>query len=378
MKKQLNYQPKSDLVIPLYLKSIITGLLLLVIIPSYAEDCSCTMGKDCIEKKKSVTFSYSVSASDKLYLSNQYGDVKVSFWDKNEVKVDVVVIANASSIERAANYLSTVDIQGKKENGIVSIKTIRDECSYNNNVNRWKSDDDKEEKNYLRIDYQVFMPKSNPLHLKNSFGNSSIPSFTADLKIEQSYGNFTTENINGSNADVKVSFGKAFIKNMNGGKLFLSYSELNANRIDKVSFTNSFGKVDLKELGECQAKLSYCKGIIEKITESAKIKMEFSSSLKIEEVGKNVKELEIYANYSPVLLNLDEINTYEFDIKTSYGSFDYPSEKQISFTRNSQDEARRDNNYTYSSSKSFAGKIGKGTPTTKITVNSTFSSVKFR
>jgi hypothetical protein len=376
MKKQKNYQPKSDLVIPL----LQTALLLLVINTlSFAKDnreCGC-VGIDCIEKRKNVFFSYSVSSTDKVYLNNQFGDIKVSFWDKNEVKVDVVVIANANSAERAANYLGTVDIQGRKENGTVSIKTIRDECNYNYNVNRWDNDT-KEEKNYLRIDYQVFMPKSNSLTLKNSFGNSSIPTFTADLKIEQSYGNLTAENISNSASDVKVSFGKAYLKNMKGSKLNVSYGELHADRVDVDYLNNSFGRINIKELGETQAKLSYSKGIIEKITESVKLKLEFSGSLRIENVGKNVKELEINSSYSPISLNMDELAVYEFDVKTSYGSFNYPSGKSVSFSRNSEDEAHRDSRYSYNSSKAYAGRVGKGNPTTRVIINSTFSDVSFR
>jgi hypothetical protein len=131
-------------------------------------------------------------------------------------------------------------------------------------------------------------------------------------------------------------------------------------------------------LGETQAKLSYSKGIIEKITGSAKLKLEFSGSLKIENVSKNVKELEINASYSPIYLNLDELAAYEFDVKTSYGYFDYPKEKGVSFSRNSEDEARRDNHYSYSTSKAYAGKVGKGNATAKVIINSTFSNVSFR
>jgi hypothetical protein len=375
MKKQTNYQSKSEKIQnrQKFLTFSILALPLLFVINTQAfandpTDCIC-VGKDCIEKRKNVSFSYSVSSADKVSLNNQFGDVKVNFWDKNEVKVDVVVIANANSAERAVNYLSTVDIQGKKENGVVSVKTIREECNYTYNVNRWDNDN-KEDKNYLRVDYQVFMPKTNALNLKNSFGNSTIPTFTADLRIEQSYGNITAENINSATSDVKVSFGKAFLKTMKGSKLSVSYGELHADRIDVDYLNNSFGKINVKELGETQAKLSYSKGIIEKITGSAKLKLEFSGSLKIENVSN--------ASYSPIYLNLDELAAYEFDVKTSYGYFDYPKEKGVSFSRNSEDEARRDNHYSYSTSKAYAGKVGKGNATAKVIINSTFSNVSFR
>ncbi|MFN3852542.1 MAG: hypothetical protein ACK4NY_24135 [Spirosomataceae bacterium] len=336
-------------------------------------------GKECIEKKKSVTFSYSVSPSDKVSLNNQFGDIKVNHWDRNEVKVDVVITALGTSLERAENYMSTVDVQGKKENGVVSIKThiSKEECTYNNNVWRWEKGEGKEDKNCLRIDYQVYMPKSNALALKNSFGNTTIPSFTASLMIDQNYGTLTTEDIRNANADVDVSFGKAIMRNMAGGKLKVSYSQLTADRIDDLEFTNSFGKLYLKEVGAINAKISYSSGTIDKLTKSAKMRLEFSSGLKFGSVARSVKDLEISASYSPVVLAFEN-DTYEFDVKTNHSSFSYPKGETILFSKNSEDEARNDKKYHYNPSKAFAGKIGKGSPTTRVVVNSTFSSVSFK
>src|SRR6218665_2286241 len=80
--------------------------------------------KEWIEKKKNVNLSYPVSSSDKVSLNNQFGDIKVAFWDKKEVKVEVLIVANASSDDRASDFINSVDVVGKKDDGQVSIKTI--------------------------------------------------------------------------------------------------------------------------------------------------------------------------------------------------------------------------------------------------------------
>jgi hypothetical protein len=109
-----------------------------------------------IEKKKNITFSYSITPADKISLENQFGDIKVSFWDKNEVKIEVLVLANAASEERASNFIHMVDVVGKKAEGEVKIKTVidREEGNYKNNTWNWKGGTN--DKNSLKIDFYQF------------------------------------------------------------------------------------------------------------------------------------------------------------------------------------------------------------------------------
>ncbi len=331
-----------------------------------------------IERRKSITFSYAISGSDKISLDNQFGDIKVNFWDKNEVKVEVSILANATSEERAANFISTVDVQGKKADGTVSIKTTidREEGNYNNNTWNWKGGNN--EKNSLTIDYKVFMPKNNILKVKNSFGNTFLPSFTSLLMVNQSYGKLIAEDISNPQSDISLSFSKgSTIRSMIGGKLKASYSGVKMERADDLIFNNSFGDIDIKEVGKLNAKISYSSGMIGTINESSNLKLEFSGGFKLGELGKNVKELNLNASYSPVNLVLNNNISYDFEVKANYGDFSYPNERGISFTTNSETESKKENHH-FNPVKYYTGKIGKGSANCKIVVNGNFSSVKFK
>lgn len=331
-----------------------------------------------IERRKSITFSYAISGSDKISLDNQFGDIKVNFWDKNEVKVEVSILANATSEERAANFISTVDVQGKKADGTVSIKTTidREEGNYNNNTWNWKGGNN--EKNSLTIDYKVFMPKNNILKVKNSFGNTFLPSFTSLLMVNQSYGKLIAEDISNPQSDISLSFSKgSTIRSMTGGKLKASYSGIKMERADDLIFNNSFGDIDIKEVGKLNAKISYSSGMIGTINESSNLKLEFSGGFKLGELGKNVKELNLNASYSPVNLVLNNNISYDFEVKANYGDFSYPNERGISFTTNSETESKKENHH-FNPVKYYTGKIGKGSANCKIVVNGNFSSVKFK
>jgi hypothetical protein len=332
-----------------------------------------------IEKKKNISFSYNVSASDKISLENQFGDIKVSFWNKNEVKVDIVILANATSEERASNFINMVDVVGKKTEGQVIIKTIidREEGNYKNNTWSWKGGND--DKNSLKIDYQVFMPRNNALKVTNSFGNTVLPSFSNVLMVNQSYGKFIAEDITNTQSDINLAFCKgSYIRSMSGGKLKASYSSIKMEKADDFDFNNSFGEIDIKETGKIDAKISYSSGMIGLIRESSNLRLEFSDGFKLGGLGKDVRELDINANYSPVNLTLSDGTAYDFEVKAHYGDFNYPENRGISFERNSEIDAKNSGKYYFNPTKHYIGKIGKGSTACKIIVNSNFSSVRFK
>ena len=365
--------------------SIIRATMVLVCLFIYGKTKANNEPKDqtdtqWVEKKKNVTFSYIVNSTDKISLENQFGDIKVSFWNKNEVKVEVFILANATSDERASNFIQMVDVVGKKIEGQVSIKTIidREEGNYKNNTWNWKGGSD--DKNSLKVDYKVFMPKNNALKVKNSFGNTYLPTFANMLTVHQSYGKLIAEDITNPKSDVHLEFCKgSYIRSMSGGKLKASYSGIKMEKADDFDFNNSFGDIDIKEVGKMDAKISYSSGLIGMISESSNLRLEFSGGFKLGGLGKNVKELDINASYSPVNLTLSDNISYDFEVKANYGDFAYPVNKGVSFTTNSETDAKKNGGqHSFNPTKYYIGKIGKGSTECKIIVNSNFSSVKFK
>src|SRR6476469_8111073 len=71
------------------------------------------------KKTKSYTKSYNLSNSDKVSLSNQFGEMKLNTWDKNEVKVDVTIIGKADEEARAQEILDRISIVDSKEGNTV-------------------------------------------------------------------------------------------------------------------------------------------------------------------------------------------------------------------------------------------------------------------
>ena len=100
------------------------------------------------EKSKSYSKTYPVDGNDKIRLSNQFGKISVTTWDRHEVKVDVQVRAEANSDDDAQKLVDAVQISDSKNGDLVSFKT---------DIERWNWGGNNK-KHKLTIDYTVYMP----------------------------------------------------------------------------------------------------------------------------------------------------------------------------------------------------------------------------
>ena len=71
-----------------------------------------------VEKRKTYSKSYTVGSNEKISLDNSFGEMKLSTWDKNEVKVDITIVAKAATEGKAQEILNKIRIEdGKNSSG---------------------------------------------------------------------------------------------------------------------------------------------------------------------------------------------------------------------------------------------------------------------
>ncbi len=316
-----------------------------------------------IEKRRNIVKIFDVKNQDVLLVDNQFGQVKINLWAKNEIKVEIVVTANAPSDSRAVQYLDAVDIEEKREKNKINLTTVINRSHFGSNV--WSNR--KGEQNYIKIDYTVYMPKENALVVRNKFGNTDIPSFQAPLTVNSLNGTFSAVSLGGSNNMIDVQFGTAHIGKMDEGKLESYYSNVQLDQVTKLLLNNKFGKLTIGDIKDLDADIDYSGVKIGTIRGASNIKLNYSGNFKINELTKSAELVNINAAYSSVTLPAE---TNRFDVTVSYGNFSYPSDN-VNFT---QQPAK---NSAPQKIRQYQGKIGSGSGT-KITVVSKFGDVKFK
>ena len=347
----------------------VATLLLFSVIATLPQVASAAFNPDeseqngLVEKRRNIVKVFDVKKSDALEVDNQFGIVKVNLWSKEEIKIEIVVTANAPSDNRAAEYLSAVSIDEKRAKNIISLTTRIDRSQFGSNG--WNNR--KGDKNFIQIDYTIYMPKENALTVRNKFGNTDIPSFYAPLTVDSKHGNFMATLLENPDNVIDVQFGSARIGKMDGGKLDCQYSNVKVDLAKKVLLSNKFGELTIGDVVNLDAAIDYSGAKIGTIRGTGKIKLNYSGNFKIDELTHSAQNVDIQASYSSIVLPADP---NQFNVSVTYGKFSYPAEN-VNFSMQPDKQGRPDK------MKHYQGKIGSGGGT-KITITSVFGDVKLK
>lgn len=330
-----------------------------------------------VEKRKSIVKIYDVTSRDNLTVENQFGDVKVALWERDEIRVDIVITANAASEDKAQEFLNAVSIAERRSGDQIILKTVIEKgTSFGNKWDNVKkmAYNNNGEKSGIKINYQVSMPKQNALTVRNQFGNTTIPTFRAPLNIVNKFGSFYATDLQGGKYDIDVQFGKADIREMDHGKLNVQYSKLALDKAQILTLVNQFGSMQIGEVGKLNADIGYSGAKIGTVKESCKVNLSFSGGFQIEQLPRTADNVDINASYSSVRLPALQDGDCQFDVTVSYGGFRYPTENsRIMLTTQPGENDRSSSRMT----KKYSGKVGNGSGP-RVRVVSTFGDVSFR
>lgn len=285
-------------------------------------------GDEDVRKQRLINKKYPVTADDKLQIENQFGNVVVSTWDKQEIVVDIEISARASTEERAQEIMNKIDVKDMKDGHTIWFKTKVGEIHNNN----WNKGHNNGERGFY-IDYVIHMPATNRLEIENSFGKTEIPAFKGLVTLTSKFGSLNTGKLD--NVDqIDVEFGRAYISSVTNGKVIFKFNK-----------ESRIGQVD----------------------GSVKITSEFSQNVQFS-VADNIQELSVFESYSGVRMVVDKSLSAQFDVHTSFGHFRNESEFTI-------DERKEDeSDYGPHFDKDYSGRAGDGKA--RIKIKSSFGTVR--
>lgn len=337
-------------------------------------------------RSKTFSKSFSLSQSDKVNLSNQYGSITIKTWDKNEIKVDADIKAYAKTAEEAQKLLDNVSISANKDGDAVSYRTtIADTrgnwgSSIRNGKVLWRRE--------MKIHFTVYMPSANALTASQTYGGITMADFAGPTSLKVQYGNLVAGNLSNSNNYISVQYGKANLENVNAAKIKHQYGggitiatigtlELNAQytsaRIGTIknssTIKHQYGDgVTITNAGTLNVDAQYTSVKIAKLKGDLTTKIQYGK-LNIEEVETGSKMLNVNADYTSVNLGFSPSFQASFDVAVRYGDFRYGSNVKAKRLGEGRD---------YNSSKNYTGEIGKGSGTAKVSIKANYDSVTFR
>jgi hypothetical protein len=298
------------------------------------------------EKVKNYSKSYPADGNDVLQISNTFGKVVVNTWAKKEFKVDVQMKFSADDEDYVNNMIDGSSISDSKVGSTVSFKT-----NLANNNNRRGS-------NHIEVNYTVYMPAGNALDLTNRFGSTVLPDLSGKVTIAISYGSLIAQQLTNSENDIQIRFsqnGPSSIALLNGGKFKLAYGTLKAGTFNNVDVDISFSGLS-----------------IDRLKNTANFKVKYGDGVNVGTVDRSVKNINVNASFSKIKLDFKEAGSFNFDVVNKLGSFNYNDDNIKTTAKTPADEERG-----WSSTKTYKGYIGKNNSDGKITINASFTDVKF-
>ena len=264
-------------------------------------------------KTKSVNKSYNVSSSDKLNIQNSFGSVKITTWDRNEIKVDVDIEVSANTEAFAQRILDRISVTDEKNGKGISFETKMKDIN-----------NSKDEKSTMHINYSISMPSNNPLTVNNQFGSTTIPDFRGEVDLTSKFGSLTTGTLS-SIKSIHVEFGKANLANITSAPVTIKFS----------------------------------KAVISKLSGAVKMNLVFCSSVRLN-LDANLSSLDLKTSYSTVNLKpLGDLSA-SYNISTSFGSFKNTS--NVKFNSDEDDGDNRGPKFDYE----YSGKSGSGSIPVKV------------
>ncbi|QHT68889.1 hypothetical protein GXP67_20665 [Rhodocytophaga rosea] len=327
------------------------------------------------ELSKKISRSFNVSASDKLAIDNRYGKVHINTWDKNEITVNIEILARASSDSRAQEILDMITVDEEKTGGLISFKTRIGKNSGNNNWGK---------KSGYTINYTVSMPKKNPLQVKNMYGDMYLADYSGNGDISLSYGSMKLGRLSGENT-VKLAYGSGSnsIAQLKQGSLDLAYSKLTLEETDKLDLNNSYSDINISRAGNLTMESKY--GSVEigsvnavegssgysgfrigSLADKLDLNLRYCSGFKIGNISPKFNSITLDGNYSSFDLNFAKNASFNFDVDLQYADLQVDKDQVVYKVVEKRN-----------TSSKYEGKYGKSNAQGMVKIASRYGSVKF-
>ncbi|MBB6611321.1 DUF4097 family beta strand repeat protein [Pontibacter sp. Tf4] len=287
------------------------------------------------EKRKTFEKTYKVNSSDILNIENKYGRVHVNTWDKKEIKVKVDMIARAGSENRANDLLNRMQVDEAREGNTIYLKTV-----YEPGRNSGMSSSE--------INYTIYMPESNAITLKNTYGDVYLAALKGKADVTMKYGNLKCDRLANANNALKLTYGSGSCSYINGGTLQLAYFDLNA--ADARSL-NGYSKYSDLTIG--------------RLAEGITMEMKYGS-FRVNNISNSIKNIKLASTYIPIMLNFADNTAFDFDVNVQYGDFKV-NKDLVNITSMEKD-------YT---SADYKGKFGNSSSKAAVSITSKYGDVRF-
>lgn len=187
------------------------------------------------EYSRSTVRSFAYTPGIQVDITNKYGKIQVSNWDKDSVRLIIELRIRAKDREKMERMKQMVEFEftsgqtyiiAKTSIGENSTEVIKDLVdiagSYLSSANS------------VTINYQVFVPAGTNLKINNKFGDVLFDNHAGNVWVNLSYGDIRAGRLNGK-SEIHLSSGDAEIDFSKEGTCYVSYGNLHIRETGRMA-----------------------------------------------------------------------------------------------------------------------------------------------
>ncbi len=328
------------------------NILILLLLTSLSAQAYLPNGK--YKKTKIIEKSYSVNPGTRFKVSNVYGHINISGWNKNIIEVKVSITVSGDDAKAVNEKLREIGIETGANESEVSFTTRTPE----NRSSSWSLFSllfGKKTNLGFEINYEIKVPLHSPVYIRNKYGNIFIDELQGNLDIRAYYGKLEAGELNGNRNQINLNYFSAsqidFIKNAvlkinyttlnidNAYRLDIrsGYSNISIEKVRKMEFDANYGSIKVYDAMLVKGEGNYQTRYFENINS-----LDFDGnygSLKIVNPKNGFDRIRLRCNYSNIKILNENRVPFRLNLYQNYGCFKYD---ELEFIRKEEHGQQRE------------------------------------
>ena len=328
-------------------------------------------------KEKTITKEFSVASDALLKVSNSYGNVHLTTWDKDTVVIEVVIKTNGDDESKVVERLGQIDIDFNNTNAMVNAST---RFSKNKSKSWWKWK--KRNKVNVTVNYTIKFPKGNELNISNDYGKIILNRAENKVALNCDHGSMEIGELladdNSLNFDHTNNVTIAYIKS---GRINADYSSftvkkaenirLNADHtksrfgtVSNIEYNCDYNVLQIEQAYNVKGMGDYLSLRLGGISGNLDLKADYGS-IKVAEMADDAGNIRIESELATIKIGYNSQYSFNFKFNLEYTSL----KGGDTFTINKKRIEAKERYYE--------GFYGDNTSGNNIHINSEYGSIRF-
>ncbi|RZK92268.1 MAG: hypothetical protein EOO62_33425, partial [Hymenobacter sp.] len=264
-----------------------------------------------MEQRRRISRSFRVMKTGQPFaLTTRYGHVRVSTWNKPEMKVEAELIARAETAAGAEQLLSSLGVQWldyDARTGGVAVSSqfgpaLKGKCS--GAGCRYE------------INYTVWLPSTTALRLATSFADVTVADdWQGPAQLTVNYGTLRTGRLNGAsnamhiaNGDATLPYAKQATLEADYARLRLdagevielrtNYSDVDMGTVHDLTVNSKYGGVALGTVHTLRGSSGYSHFRVDKLSDGLDMAVRYCPDFEVRDMGANFRQITLDGGYS--------------------------------------------------------------------------------